>query len=157
VSIDPKPGLVVRYDFLWQEDQRAGIESGKDRPCAIVVTSAERSDGSKQVLLCAITHSPPGKNETAVKVPPAVAKHLGLDHEQSWVKTDQMNRLTWEKGRIPHGISQARKGEWSFGTLPQSFSNQVFAQIQEKPAADRCKRLNAMSLKITAQQRRPGA
>jgi DNA invertase Pin-like site-specific DNA recombinase len=49
VAIEPKPGLVVRYDFLWKEEQRAGIEDGKDRPCAIVLTSAEKADGSKDV------------------------------------------------------------------------------------------------------------
>lgn len=132
MAIEPKPGLVVRYDFLWKEEQRTGIEGGKDRPCAIVLTSAEKADGSKDVLLCAITHSPPAQNETAVKVPPAVANHLGLDHEQSWIKTDQVNRLTWEKGRMPYGISQARKGEWSFGMIPQSLSKQMFEQVQEK-------------------------
>lgn len=109
-----------------------GVEDGKDRPCAIVLTSAERPDGSKDVLLCAITHSPPGKNETAIKVTPAVAKHLGLDHEQSWIKTDQVNRLTWEKDRIPYGISQTRQGEWSFGMLPHSLGEQVFEQVREK-------------------------
>jgi len=132
VSFEPKPGLVVRYDFLWKEEQRAGVESGKDRPCAIVLTSAERADGSKDVLLCGITHSPPGRNETAVKVPPAVARHLGLDDQQSWIKTDQVNRLTWEKGRIPYGISQARKGEWTFGMIPQGLGKQVFEQVRER-------------------------
>lgn len=123
---------MVRYDFLWKEELDAGREDGKDRPCAIVLTSAEKPDGSKDVLLCAITHSPPARNETAVKVPPAVAKHLGLDHEQSWIKTDQVNRLTWEKGRIPYGISQARKGEWSFGMIPQGLGKQVFDQVRDK-------------------------
>ena len=132
MAVEPKPGLVVRYDFLWKEDKQMGVEDGKDRPCAIVLTSAERPDGSKDILLCAITHSPPGKNETAIKVPPAVAKHLGLDHEQSWIKTDQVNRLTWEKDRIPYGISQTRQGEWSFGMLPHSLGEQVFEQVREK-------------------------
>lgn len=132
MALEPKPGLVVRYDFLWKEEQRAGIVDGKDRPCAIVMTSAERTDGSKDVLLCAITHSPPAKNETAVKIPPAVAKHLGLDHEQSWIKTDQVNRLTWEKGRIPYGISQAHKGEWSFGMIPRGLGEQTFEQVRAK-------------------------
>lgn len=132
MSIEPKPGLVVRYDFLWKEERRAGIEDGKDRPCAIVLTSAEKSNGSKEVLLCAITHSPPAKNETAVKVPLAVARHLGLDHEQSWIKTDQVNRLTWERGRMPYGISQARKGEWTFGMIPQGLGKEVFNQVREK-------------------------
>jgi hypothetical protein len=132
VSFEPKAGLVVRYDFLWKEEQQAGVDSGKDRPCAIVLTSSERPDGSKDVLLCAITHTPPGKGETAIKVPVGVAKHLGLDEGQSWIKTDQLNKLVWEKGRIPHGISPARKGEWAFGMIPQGLGKQVFDQVREK-------------------------
>ncbi|PSJ56709.1 type II toxin-antitoxin system PemK/MazF family toxin [Kumtagia ephedrae] len=132
MALEPKPGLVVRYDFLWKEEKQAGLDSGKDRPCAIVITSAERPDGTKDVLLCAITHSPPGRSEAGIKVPAAVAKHLGLDYEQSWIKTDQVNRLTWEKGRIPYGISQARKGEWSFGMIPRGLGQQVFDQVREK-------------------------
>lgn len=132
MALEPKPGLVVRYDFLWKEDQQAGIDSGKDRPCAIILASAEKVDGSKDVLLCAITHSPPDKGEAAVPIPPAVARHLGLDHEQSWIKTSQVNRLTWEKGRMPYGISQARKGEWSFGMIPQDLGRQAFNQVQAR-------------------------
>jgi len=127
--------LVVRYDFLWKEEQRTGIEDGKDRPCAIVLTSAERANGSRDVLLCAIMHVPPGRDETAVRIPPAVAEHLGLDHKQSWIKTDQVNRLVWEKGRIPHGISQARTGEWSFGMIPQGLGKAVLDQVREKARA----------------------
>ena len=97
----------MRYDFLWKEDKTAGADSGKDRPCAIILTLAEKPDGSKDVLLCAITHTPPGKNETAVKVPASVAEQLGLDEGQPWIKTSQVNKLVWEKGRIPYGISQA--------------------------------------------------
>lgn len=132
MALDPKPGLVIRYDFLWKQDQRAGIESGKDRPCAIVLTSDERPDGSRDVLLCAITHTPPGKGETAVKVPAAVANHLGLDESPSWIKTDQVNKLVWEKGRIPHGISRTAKGEWTFDMVPQGLGRQVFEQVRDK-------------------------
>lgn len=132
MTFEPKVGLVVRYDFLWKEEKRAGLDSGKDRPCAIVLASAEKADGSKDVLLCAITHNPPGRGESAVKVPPAVAKHLGLDEGQSWIKTDQVNKLAWEKGRIPYGISQASKGEWTFGMVPQGLGRQVFEQVREK-------------------------
>jgi hypothetical protein len=37
VTIEPKAGLVVRYDFLWEEESEAGLHGGKDRPCAIVM------------------------------------------------------------------------------------------------------------------------
>lgn len=132
MPLEPKPGLVVRYDFLWRENRDAGIDSGKDRPCAIVLVSAERADGSRDVLLCAITHSPPDKNQTAVPMPPAVAKHLGLDSEPAWIKTDQVNRLRWEKDRIPHGITPVRKGQWVYGSIPQALGQQVFDQLRQK-------------------------
>ena len=28
MAIDPKPGLVIRYDFLWKEEERAGQVEG---------------------------------------------------------------------------------------------------------------------------------
>lgn len=35
---DPKPGLVIRYGFLWSDERAGGaVEAAKDRPCAIVV------------------------------------------------------------------------------------------------------------------------
>lgn len=68
----------------------------------------------------------------AVKVPEAVARHLGLDDVQSWIKTDQVNQLVWEMGRIPYGVSQTPKGEWSYGMLPQGLGKQVFEQVREK-------------------------
>ncbi|WP_274630929.1 type II toxin-antitoxin system PemK/MazF family toxin [Arvimicrobium flavum] len=132
MEFEPKPGLVVRYDFLWKAESAKGLDSGKDRPCAIVLTMAEKPDGSKDVLLCAITHSPPGKDETAIAVPPAVARHLGLDDQPSWIKTDQVNVLRWERGRIPYGISQARKGAWAYGMLPQALGRQAFEQVRAK-------------------------
>jgi hypothetical protein len=128
----PKAGLVIRYDYLWRDQQRAGLESGKDRPSAIVLASAERPDGSREVLLCAITHSPPGKEDAAVRMPEGVARHLGLDDQPCWIKTDEVNTLVWEKGRIPHGVSQTPKGTWSYGMLPQALGREVFEQVREK-------------------------
>ena len=28
----PKPGMVIRYDYLWADDATAGKDAGKDRP-----------------------------------------------------------------------------------------------------------------------------
>jgi hypothetical protein len=34
----PRPGLVIRYSYLWESEVRQGREEGtKDRPCAIVL------------------------------------------------------------------------------------------------------------------------
>lgn len=133
MTFEPKAGLVIRYDYLWKQEKDAGQEHGvKDRPCAIVLTYAELENGSKEVVLCAITHTPPNKGESAVQIPPAVAKQLGLDHAQSWIKTSEVNMFNWEKGRIPHGITPAQKDEWTFGMIPQGLGKQAFDQVQEK-------------------------
>lgn len=142
MALEPKPGLVVRYDFLWKEDREAGRESGKDRPCAIVLVSAARPDGWRDVILCAVTHSPPVGSETAVPMPAAVARHLGLDDTPAWIKTDQVNVLQWEAERIPLGIMPVRKGQWSYGSIPQALGRQVFEQVREKARSGLLKRVD---------------
>ena len=133
MALVPKPGLVVQYDFLWKEESATAHEHGtKDRPCAIVLTTKEREDGSKDVYLCAITHSPPSRDEAAVEVPDKVARHLGLDHERCWIKTHQVNVVSWPKDQIPYGIAPTRRGEWSYGQLPRKLGKQVFDQLQEQ-------------------------
>ena len=133
MAIDPKPGLVIRYDFLWKEEQRAGREEGaKDRPCAIILASRLGEDGSRDVVLCPITHAPPRKEETAVEIPHKVARHLGLDDARSWIKTDQINTVHWQKDRVPYGVTPVRAGQWTYGTLPQQLGKQAFAQVRDK-------------------------
>jgi hypothetical protein len=83
-------------------------------------------------MFCAITHSPPIAGSTAVAVPPRVARYLGLDDQPCWIKTDEVNVMVWERDRIPHGVSQARPGEWFFGELPQSLGRQVLEQVFAK-------------------------
>lgn len=132
MDMDPRPGLVLRYDFLWKEDRDAGREDGtKDRPCAVVLVSVALADDSRKVLLCPITHSPVSPGETGLPIPPAVARHLGLDDRPSWIKTHQVNVITWQNGRIPAGIVPARPGVWAFGQLPDSLGRAMFAQVLE--------------------------
>jgi mRNA-degrading endonuclease toxin of MazEF toxin-antitoxin module len=132
VSLEPTVGLVIRYDFLWKDEEAAGHEDGsKDRPCAIVLVSKEREDKSREVLVCAITHSPPREGETAVEIPHKVAMHLNLDHDRMWIKTHEINRFKWEESRIPFGVSQTPKGDWSYGLMPHALREQTLKQLQE--------------------------
>jgi hypothetical protein len=62
----------------------------------------------------------------------AVARHLGLDDQLCWVKTDEVNRLVWENGPIPHGVSRAPDGRWDYRMMPQALGRQVFEQVREK-------------------------
>jgi len=143
VAFEPEPGLVVRYDFLWSDERARGRDQGaKDRPCAIVVATAWRSDGTRDVVLCPITRSPVGPGESGVAVPPAVARHLGLDDAQSWIKTHEVNVLTWEAGRLPFGIVRAREGAWTFGRLPDALGRRVFEEVRGLARAGRLARIH---------------
>jgi hypothetical protein len=53
----PKPGLVIRYSFLWSSDHAEGATEGaKDRPCAIVVAARRDLHGDIETIVAPITH-----------------------------------------------------------------------------------------------------
>ena len=55
----PKPGLVIRYAYLWEAEARQGREEGtKDRPCAIVLVVLREGD-HPIVRVLPVTHTPP--------------------------------------------------------------------------------------------------
>ena len=63
---DPKPGLVVRYDYLWLQ--------GKDRPACLVAASDSLTHPRYVVLL---THSPPDADTAGVEIPAKVNQAIG--------------------------------------------------------------------------------
>ena len=134
--IEPEVGLVIRYDYLWKNEQEAGLESGlKDRPCAVVLVSKARSDESRMIVVCPITHSPASNPRHSVEIPPKVAQHLGLDDVRSWVRTNTVNTFTWEAGLVPIGVSPATTERWGFGMLPRALGERVFNQIRDNSRA----------------------
>jgi len=129
-AFEPKNGLVVRYDFLWKREEARGQEHGaKDRPCAIVLTSKPLEDGSRQVVVCPITHSPPAEPSSAIEIPAKVSAHLKLDGQRSWIRTHEVNVFTWEKGRVPFGVTPANRESWAFGNVPRGLYDQMRGQV----------------------------
>lgn len=125
---------MIRYDFLWKSDRDAGEMDGrKDRPCAVITMSKENPDGSRTVAVAPITHSPirTEKGETGVKIPVQLARHLGLDDDQSFVKTHEFNTFRWDRGRIPFGVSRAKKDSFVFGKLHDSITRAAYDQAIE--------------------------
>ncbi len=129
----PKPenGLVIRYDFLWGEESRRGHESGKDRPCAIVISSKPNEEGDQVITVAPITHTEPTAEDLAIELHPQTCRRLGLDDERMWIKTDELNLFTWEEGRIPFGITPTSKGKWSYGILPPDTYKKMIESIME--------------------------
>jgi len=129
-----KPGLVIRYSFLWSHEQDAGAEEGaKDRPCAIVVAAPRRENGDISVIVAPITHAPPDDPADSIEPPPAICRSLGLDGHRHWLRLDELNRFAWpgfDLRAIP-----GRPGQYVYGMLPRSLFEGLRAAILERQKA----------------------
>lgn len=113
----PRPGLVIRYAYLWRREAQAGAaEARKDRPCAIVLAVRKDAEGDLMVVVAPITTAPPPDPEAGLPIPPAVRRTLGLDEAPCWVMTDEVNLFAWpgfDLRAIP-----GRPGAYAYGMLP---------------------------------------
>ena len=130
----PKPGLVIRYSFLWSHEQGAGAdEAAKDRPCAIVVATRRGESRDIVVIVAPITHAPPDDPTASLLLPQPVARALGLDGQDHWLRLDELNRFAWpgyDLRTIP-----GRPGEYAYGMLPQALFEQLRAAILARQRA----------------------
>lgn len=91
----PRPGLVIRYSYLWAREHDRGREEGaKDRPCAVLL--ATRTDEQDlRVIVLPITHRPPHDLAEAIEIPAVTKRRLGLDDDQSWILLSEGNAFQW--------------------------------------------------------------
>jgi len=120
---EPKPGLVIRYDYLWLREARAGRQQGKDRP-ACVVAATDSGASPRFIVLLQITHSPPDSGAVALEIPIKVCRALGLDEARSWIVVSEYNVDEWPNaGVVP---IPGNPGVFSYGFIPPG----LFAQIK---------------------------
>jgi len=125
---DPKPGLVIRYDYVWTHDAAAGRSQGKDRPACLVAAS-DSSARPRYVVLLPITHTPPSGEAIGIEIPTKVKAFLGLDDERSWIIVSEHNIDEWPNG----GLSPVpgREGDFSYGFIPPGLFTVVKAKFLE--------------------------
>lgn len=130
----PKPGLVIRYSFLWSHERDIGAEEGaKDGPCAIVVASRRHGDGDVRVIVSPITHQPPEDPLNSIEIPPRTCRALGLDGGRHWLRLDELNRFLWpgfDLRPIP-----GRERDYAYGMLPSRLFEQLRQGILARQAA----------------------
>jgi hypothetical protein len=123
---EPVPGLVVRYNFLWRKDALEGLsESGKDRPCALILSS--RKTG--KVTVIPITHSPPerGEEHLSIEIPTEICKLCGLDDGGNYIRLGESNRFVWPGPHLRRLPSDPAKVH--YGQLPEAFFQSVLSQV----------------------------
>lgn len=120
---EPQPGLVIRYDYLWNRDAEAGRKSGKERPTCLVATLDNDAD-PRFVVLLPITHSPPKNDTTGIEIPAKVCERLGLDAERSWVIVSEFNVDDWPNAGLAPVPGKTK--QFAYGFLPPG----IFAKIK---------------------------
>lgn len=132
----PRPGLVIRYSFLWSHEQDAGADEGaKDRPCAIVVAATVDATGEVRTIVAPITHRPPAESLDSIEIPSQVCAQLGLDAGRHWLRLDELNRFTWpgfDLRPIP-----GKAGQIAYGMLPPGLFEQLRQGIIRRQMAKR--------------------
>ena len=120
----PRPGLVIRYSYLWHNESRRGRDEGvKDRPCAVLLAVADVS-GKTRVLTLPITHRPPDIQSHGVEIPAATKRRLGLDDARSWIILSEGNRFTGP-GPDLRPPKSADAASVAYGELPQALFEAV--------------------------------
>ena len=132
----PRPGLVIRYGFLWSHEHDAGAEeAAKDRPCASVVAARRGEGGDIVVIVAPITHAPPDDASASLVLPRTVGRALGLDDADHWLRLDELNRFAWpgyDLRPLPGKIAK-----YDYGMLPKPLFAALKSGILERQRARR--------------------
>jgi len=125
---EPKPGLVVRYDYLWTHEAAAGRDQGKDRPACLVAASDSQTR-PRFVVLLPITHTPPDGDTVGIEIPAKVKQAIGLDDARSWVIVSEHNIDEWPNA----GLSPVpgKPGVFGYGFVPPGLFAQIKARFLE--------------------------
>jgi hypothetical protein len=78
-------------------------------------------------MVLPVTHTPPKDLSTAVELPLATKRRLGLDDERSWIIVTEANRFIWPGP----DLRPSRPGDpasAAYGLLP----NGLYEQVREK-------------------------
>lgn len=114
----PEHGSVIRYAYLWTDEHSSGREEArKDRPAVVLALSMRTSDGQTEVLVLAVTHTPPANPSDAVALPPAVKRRLKLDDDASWIVTTEANAFIWPGPDI-RPITTSKPSIIVYGNIP---------------------------------------
>ena len=122
---DPRPGLIIRYDYLWTNEAAAGRDQGKERP-ACLVAAMDSASSPRFVVILPITHSRPDKDTVGVEIPPRVREVLGLDDAPCWIIVSEHNVDEWPNAGL--APLPGRPGIFSYGFIPP----RLFADVKTK-------------------------
>ena len=121
----PRRGSVIRYSYLWADENARGQEEGrKDRPALVLALSIKEAEGTTEVLVLAVTHTLPADTADAVPFPQDVKYRLGLDDAPSWIVTTEANSFIWP-GPDVRPVPGRTPTTMIYGRVPEGLLRQV--------------------------------
>lgn len=120
---EPRPGLVIRYDYLWTREALAGRQQGKERP-ACLVAATDPTVSPRFVVILPITHVRPDKETVGIEIPAKVRASLGLDEAPSWIIVSDHNVDEWPNAG--HAPMPGRPNDFAYGFIPPG----LFAHVK---------------------------
>jgi hypothetical protein len=115
------------------------MKARRDRPRAIVMAVIDE-DGDKEVLVLAITHSPPARATDAIEIPSQTKNRLGLDSERSWIVITEANEFVWP-GPDLRPVPGRDASTIVYGILPPRFFAYVRDKFLERDRDERARRI----------------
>jgi hypothetical protein len=126
----PRPGLVIRYAYLWESEARQGYEEGKDRPCAVVLVVLREGE-HPIVRVLPITHTVPVDPADALEIPLLTKERLGLDSKRSWVVLSEANDFIWP-GPDLRPLPGRDASTVAYGFLPPGFMKVLRERLEKR-------------------------
>jgi hypothetical protein len=128
---DPRPGLVIRYSYLWDSEARQGREEGvKDRPCAIILVLLREGE-HPIVRVLPVTHTPPADPYDALEIPQPTKQRLGLDADRSWVVLSEANDFIWPGPDLRPAVN-GDLSSVAYGMLPPGFMRVLRQRLMQR-------------------------
>ena len=116
----PEVGMVIRYAYLWADEAAGGRdEASKDRPTLVLAVAV----AAGEIMVLAITHSPPTKPTDAVPFPANLKAALGLD-DPGWIVTTEANAFSWPGPDI-RPVPNRKPASPIYGKVPASLLREV--------------------------------
>lgn len=124
--IDPVPGLVIEYPYLWRwQDLGGETEGRKDRPTCLVFAVKGKADGLTHLALLAISSTPPRAGQTVVAIPEAERKRAGLDPAKpAWITVSEWNHDVLERSFYLAGNPRR------YGRFGEAFLRQILGAFR---------------------------
>ena len=130
----PRPGLVIRYSYLWESEARQGREEGiKDRHCAIILVLLREGE-HPIVRVLPVTHALPADPADALKIPQPTKQRLGLDSERSWVVLSEANDFIWPGPDLRPAVN-GDPSSVAYGMLPPGFMRVLRERLVQRRSA----------------------